>query len=258
MILQDLLNSRKSSLTETEAKLISRLVFESQQFQELATNANSHSIPLQDCWFCFVEKFKTYPKWGGEGWIPDAEDCIRSRARTSGVITEELEMEGMQLRIFDVGGQRSERRKWMHMFEHVLATIFVVGISEYDQVLFEDRGKNRLVESLELFKECCHSAWLIDANILLFLNKKDLFHKKFAIEKIPLNISGKFPSAPSDPTDENVAIEWFANQFRANKAGDQQKMFVHVTTATDPENVRTVFSACRSILLQASLVKCGL
>ena len=41
-------------------------------------------------------------------------------------------------RICDVGGQRSERRKWIHCFENVTGCIFLVGISGYDEVLEED------------------------------------------------------------------------------------------------------------------------
>ena len=36
--------------------------------------------------------------------------------------------------LVDVGGQRSERRKWIHHFEHVTAVVFLVAVSEYDQV----------------------------------------------------------------------------------------------------------------------------
>jgi hypothetical protein len=49
----------------------------------------------------------------------------------------------------DVGGQRSERRKWIHCFESVTTVIFLVALSEYDQVLFENtkevRAKTRFV-----------------------------------------------------------------------------------------------------------------
>ena len=43
-----------------------------------------------------------------------------------------------KFRLFDVGGQRSERKKWIHCFEDVTAIIFCVAMSEYDQVLHED------------------------------------------------------------------------------------------------------------------------
>lgn len=46
-------------------------------------------------------------------------------------------------RLYDVGGQRNERRKWIHCFDEVTAVIFVVALSEYDQGLFEDQSVNR-------------------------------------------------------------------------------------------------------------------
>lgn len=45
--------------------------------------------------------------------------------------------------VVDVGGQRSERRKWIHCFDDVKAIIFVVALSGYNQVLFEDTRVNR-------------------------------------------------------------------------------------------------------------------
>lgn len=47
--------------------------------------------------------------------------------------------------VVDVGGQRSERRKWIHCFDDVKAIIFVVALSGYNQVLFEDNSVNRCV-----------------------------------------------------------------------------------------------------------------
>jgi guanine nucleotide-binding protein subunit alpha len=45
--------------------------------------------------------------------------------------------------MFDVGGQRSERKKWIHCFEAVTSIIFCVALSEYDQVLLEEAGQVR-------------------------------------------------------------------------------------------------------------------
>ena len=42
------------------------------------------------------------------------------------------------LRMFDVGGQRSERKKWIHCFEGVTCIIFCAALSAYDMVLVED------------------------------------------------------------------------------------------------------------------------
>lgn len=54
--------------------------------------------------------------------------------------------------MFDVGGQRDERRKWIQCFNDVTAIIFVTACSSYNMVLREDPSQNRLRESLDLFK----------------------------------------------------------------------------------------------------------
>lgn len=46
----------------------------------------------------------------------------------------------MTYRMFDVGGQRSERKKWIHVFDNVQVVLFLVAISGYDHVLVEDRN----------------------------------------------------------------------------------------------------------------------
>ena len=50
--------------------------------------------------------------------------------------------------MFDVGGQRSERKKWIHCFENVTSIIFCVALSEYDQVLLEESNQVRLLLSM--------------------------------------------------------------------------------------------------------------
>jgi len=52
--------------------------------------------------------------------------------------------------MFDVGGQRSERKKWIHCFEGVNALLFLVAISGYDQCLAEDK------DGVSIFS---HSIW---------------------------------------------------------------------------------------------------
>jgi hypothetical protein len=46
-----------------------------------------------------------------------------------------------RIHMFDVGGQRSERKKWIHCFESVTSIIFCTALSEYDQTLLEEKGQ---------------------------------------------------------------------------------------------------------------------
>ena len=88
--------------------------------------------------------------------------------------------------MFDVGGQRSERKKWIHCFEGVTSIIFCVALSGYDLVLAEDEEMNRMMESMKLFDSICNNKWFVDTSIILFLNKKDLFAEK--IRQSPLTV----------------------------------------------------------------------
>jgi len=82
--------------------------------------------------------------------------------------------------VVDVGGQRSERKKWIHCFDNVTAVLFCVALSEYDQKLFEDQSVNRMMEALSIFEQTCQTKWFTNASIILFLNKHDLFKEKIA------------------------------------------------------------------------------
>lgn len=59
--------------------------------------------------------------------------------------------------MFDVGGQRSERKKWIHCFENVTSIIFCVALSEYDQVLLEasDQVRSKPMRQSEPFHLTC-------------------------------------------------------------------------------------------------------
>ncbi len=137
-----------------------------------------------------------------------------------------------RIHMFDVGGQRSERRKWIHCFESVTSIIFCAAISEYDQVLLEDKKQvcvffassvlggiltpeqNRMAESLVLFESVINSRWFLRTSIVLFLNKSDVFKKK--IPKIPLE--RYFPEFPGGK-DINKAAKYILWRFmKANRA----------------------------------------
>jgi guanine nucleotide-binding protein subunit alpha len=116
--------------------------------------------------------------------------------------------------MFDVGGQRSERKKWIHCFEAVNSIMFCVSLSEYDQVLLEESRQNRMMESLVLFESVVNSRWLLRTTVILFLNKIDLFQEK--IKKIPLN---KYFPDYNGGKDANNAAKYILKRFaQTNRA----------------------------------------
>jgi guanine nucleotide-binding protein G(i) subunit alpha len=71
-------------------------------------------------------------------YIPTQQDVLRTRVKTTGIVETAFTLKKHKFRIVDVGGQRSERKKWIHCFEGVTAVIFVSALNEYDLVLAED------------------------------------------------------------------------------------------------------------------------
>ena len=65
---------------------------------------------------------------------PCLQDVLRTRVKTTGIVKIEFEMKRTRFRMFDVGGQRSERKKWIHCFDNVTTVLFIMALSEYDQV----------------------------------------------------------------------------------------------------------------------------
>lgn len=65
---------------------------------------------------------------------PTEQDILRTRVKTTGIVEVHFSFKNLNFKLFDVGGQRSERKKWIHCFEDVTAIIFCVAMSEYDQV----------------------------------------------------------------------------------------------------------------------------
>jgi hypothetical protein len=77
-------------------------------------------------------------------YIPSQEDVLRTRVKTTGVVEMTYGLKNQTVRMLDVGGQRNERKKWMHCFEGVNAVIFVTSASEYDTKCYEDGETPRL------------------------------------------------------------------------------------------------------------------
>lgn len=128
--------------------------------------------------------FQNIRRIGSLDYVPNENDVLRARVKTTGITETRFTMGQLSIHMFDVGGQRSERKKWIHCFESVTSIIFCVAISEYDQVLLEESGQNRMQESLILFESVINSRWFLRTSIILFMNKIDVFRAK--LDKISL------------------------------------------------------------------------
>ncbi|KKA28924.1 hypothetical protein TD95_002484 [Thielaviopsis punctulata] len=185
-------------------------------------------------------------------YLPNEMDVLRARTKTTGIYETYFTMDQLSIHMFDVGGQRSERKKWIHCFENVTSIIFCVALSEYDQVLLEESTQNRMLESLLLFDSVVNSRWFMRTSIILFLNKVDIFK-----EKLPRSPLGNFFPDYSGGADVNKAAKYLLWRFnQVNRA--HLKLFPHLTQATDTSNIRLVFAAVKETILENALIYTGI
>jgi len=189
---------------------------------------------------------------GEPTYTPSRDDILRARLRTSGIVERIFKIGEHAFKFVDVGGQRNERRKWIHCFQDVTAVIFVTAIQEYDQYLFEDEKENRLQESLRVFDEVINNSYFAKSTVILFLNKMDLFEDK--IKKVKLNICFKDYNGPNTSED---AFQFIKGKFTHSNSDQKRFIFAHKTCATDTKNVQKVFEACKVTILKHSLDRIG-
>ena len=89
--------------------------------------------------------------------------------------------------------------------------------------------------------------------MILFLNKKDLFEAK--VMKVP--IKATFPDYTGPEKDFAAGVQFFQNEFTSKIADGSKEIYVHVTCATDTDNVKVVFEACKDTILKANLLDSG-
>ncbi|WVZ21305.1 hypothetical protein V8G54_008627 [Vigna mungo] len=232
-------------LTKELAQEIETL-WEDAAIQETYARANELQVP--DCTHYFMENLE---RLSDANYVPTKEDVLYARVRTTGVVeiqfspVGENKRSGEVYRLFDVGGQRNERRKWIHLFEGVTAVIFCAAISEYDQTLYEDENKNRMMETKELFE------WVL---------KQPCF-------EVPLNVCEWFKEYQPVSTGKQEiehAYEFVKKKFEElyfqSIAPDHvDRVFkIYRTTALDQKLVKKTFKLVDETLRRRNLFEAGL
>lgn len=147
--------------------------------------------------------------------------------------------------MIDVGGQRSERRKWIHCFQDVTAVIFCVALSEFDMRLYEDDITNRMQESLKLWKETCGTKWFINTNLILFFTKDDIFREK-------MTTGASIRSCFTDyngPDEYQASVDYIVQQFKAQNKNHNKTIDCHVLCATDTTVVDRLFNDIQEAII---------
>ncbi|KAF5102664.1 hypothetical protein DV451_001763 [Geotrichum candidum] len=228
-----------------------------------AVYARSNEFQLEVNASHYFARILVYSK---PGYRVSEQDILLGRIKTTGINETVFHIKTRTFRVFDVGGQRSERRKWIHCFDDVTALIFVAAVSEYDEVLFEDEWTNRMHESLSLFESICQSRWFHATPIILFLNKIDILKRKLArpgtgagaATTTNTTITTYFPDYVGDPHSFEQVMAYFKSLFLAKNQNRSRIVYVHETLATDTTQMKFVIAAVTDSIIQKTLMDSGI
>ncbi|XP_034475958.1 G protein alpha q subunit isoform X2 [Drosophila innubila] len=210
------------------------------------TGIIEYPFDLEEIRFSYLNDIKRIEQ---TDYLPTQQDILSARVPTTGIHQYHFNLSPNTFRMVDVGGQRSERRKWIHCFENVTSIIFLVALSEYDQILFESDNENRMEESKALFRTIITYPWFQNSSVILFLNKKDLLEEKIMYS----HLVDYFPEYDGPQRDAIAAREFILRMFVDLNPDSEKIIYSHFTCATDTENIRFVFAAVKDTILQSNL-----
>jgi len=194
----------------------------------------------------YMENVERFAK---DDFVPNVADMLRVKWKTIGLAETQFVVNGTEFLMVDVGGQRSERKKWLPCFNDVSAVIYLVALNEYDMLMEEDDRTNRMEESLKLFQKLSGSQWLKDVQMILFLNKSDIFGNK--IKTHPLNLCfvdyEEWAKTSTRENDFERGCDYIKEQY--NRVFNGTRLYSFITCALDTRNCEKVFLAVRDAIM---------
>lgn len=179
-------------------------------------------------------------------YIPTNEDIIKCKARTTGIVELQVTVDDSKMVIYDMGGQRAERRKWLHCRENVNGIVYFASSSCYDQQLVEDESTNRLSEEVNLFYDVL--TMFPTQPIILVLNKKDVLREKLSDSK-GRPVSDFHNGYDNNQSDKyTYTLEYLETEFLSRAKQLDRKVTVIHLAATDTKDSQKVFSQIRGIM----------
>ena len=173
-------------------------------------------------------------------YTPTDEDFLRLRTRTVGIVETRFDYKKMHICLIDVGGQKTERKKWIHAFDGVDVLLFVVSVSDFNLTMEEAGDKSRLQDALTLFEDVICSPFFNRRNVVVFLNKMDVLEEKL---KRGVCIRDYVDDFEGDADKVEDVVAYYEAKLRAANQSHARELYFHHTTALDTGMMDTVFSA---------------
>jgi len=211
-----------------------------------AAYKRGNEVALPDSLHHFLDDL---PRLWKPKYVPNNGDIVHCRAQTRGVTETWFETCDLILRFIDVGGQKGERRKWVHFFQNVSSILFSVSLSGYDRRLIEDPNTNQMEDAMQMWDGICNSQWFTETALILLFNKTDLFQQKITYSPIRTF----FPDYEGPEGDFAAGTEYFRRTFARLSEKSHRRLFIHFMSLTDTNALRLITLNALDILLVRAL-----
>ncbi|VDO51191.1 unnamed protein product [Haemonchus placei] len=201
-------------------------------------------INLNDSSKYFLENLASINKLD---YTPTPRDLIMSYVPTVGVQNVIFSADDHVFQLFDIGGQRIDRRKWATMYDGISAIFFCIAISEYDQKMDDDPEmvRNRLQDALALLEKISNEPKFQHTPLLLFLNEMDVFQ-----EKLPLLPLGDHWPDYKGSFDALKFIEDLVH--KATSGRDSSLIHIYRTCMIDTDAMKKILEKAFHAILKAT------
>lgn len=174
---------------------------------------------------------------GMKNYIPSHLDVLMSRKRSVGIQEFKYEEKDIVFQIHDVGGQKSERKKWKNIMQDIDILIYVISLTDYDEVIYEDGTSNSMIIATQVFEAVINKECFKNSEIILFFNKDELFKNQITKEDKLSLIFEEYKGG----NNYEKGKQFIMNNF-INLVEDKEKITCIVGNAINDESVEDVLN----------------
>ena len=219
----------------------------SQLWQDRGVHSRRREFHLPDSAGYFLDNLDRIQS---NNYTPSMQDILRVYGPTQGVEEHSIAIGSMSYRVVDVARTCLDmQRKWIHFFNEfaVSAVLFVVDISEYDQMLVSSEADSGMVNSLEnsraLFQKLSHYQYENFKNsvFILLFNKVDIFNEKIHYS----HLASHFPSYTGPKQNAEKAKNFIRDMFTDSIPDKYNYISIHFISAINSSSAREVCTAVK-------------
>ncbi|KAI1173073.1 G-protein alpha subunit-domain-containing protein [Nemania sp. FL0916] len=122
----------------------------------------------------YIDRINYLAEGAARHSMPTEGDFLRTQVITTGIHQMSLTYRDTEFNVYDFGGERSERKKWIHAFHDVSAIIYPVDTVCYGRALREDEDGDQMKEQLMIFESLANSDWFKTSSFIVVFTKIDL------------------------------------------------------------------------------------